>query len=120
MMVDGSGKPIKDVSADVLWINFMNLVRDDMDHKEAINLFIGPIAEALAARMDNGDTGSLQSNEIVQLSHTAGETARKALWLAEENRAPVQKLATAAVNQWLRMYDQEQVRKAKPGDAPHP
>jgi hypothetical protein len=112
-MLVHTGEPIKKLSPSVLWMCFMNLSRDDMDSKEAINVFIGPIAESLALRMDQGHTSGLEKSDVAQLAHQAGQTARGAIWLAEENRGSVQKLASAAINQWLRMYDQDRNGRPK-------
>jgi hypothetical protein len=101
------GDPLKDVGSTLLWMSFVNLVRDEVGskQKEATNLLLRPIAEALTAKMNQGDVGSLTNGDVARLTHVAGETSRKATWLNEENRAAAKELASASVQQWIRMYD---------------
>ena len=102
------------------FVNLANLKTTDENEQQAINLILGPVADALALKISEGKIQSaaadneshisgLASQDIAFLTNTAEVISRGAgaTWIAEENLPPIKRLRKAAVNCWIDMHELE-------------
>lgn len=98
------------MSASILWMPFMNLTRDEVSEsdqdREAANIFLGPITEALIQKMKQDDWGSLTDGDVIQLHKAADDARDNSDWISEENKFLFKTLSSEAVKSWLRVWKQ--------------
>jgi hypothetical protein len=106
-----------------LWMTFVNLAdnkKRDESEQQAINLILGPVADALALNISErkikrtpGDNkphiSGLTSPDIALLTDTAEAISRgvNSTWITEENLPPIKRLRKVAVSCWIDMYKLE-------------
>lgn len=104
-LLQGCKAPVRDTPASLLWMGIVNLIDDSMDNRDAINVFIGPLAEAMSSKMTSGDIEGVTSTEVVRLADLTGKASRESTWLTENNKESLKTLAKASVDRWLKIYE---------------
>jgi hypothetical protein len=91
-------KPLHEVPAEVLWSSLLNLPDQRIGQHDAVNVFIGPIAEALLHKFRANDMGSvLIQTDIDFMGGEAQGRIANQKWLSDENRTAVKRLGRAVL-----------------------